>query len=184
MRFLLTSISIFVFSFIGYSQTTDSLKVQQNKVLFNINDRFALARPFNIRYTTLTPAPYQINDLGLANKGKLDNFSQLQFSSNLIFIKKQRFTFGGTLLYKYNMFDNKYPSNYITPSTQTYSDFHYHTTALNVAYFSKLFHKTAIYTATLAVDGRVVTNILSVYVVILLEVYYLKQMLKLKKQLG
>lgn len=153
MRFLLTSISIFVFSFIGYSQTTDSLKVQQNKVLFNINDRFALARPFNIRYTTSTPAPYQINDLGLANKGKLDNFSQLQFSSNLIFVKKQRWMFGGTLLYRYNMFTNQYPTAYVPQSSQKFSDFHYHTSALNFTYFSKLFNKTAIYTASVAVDG-------------------------------
>lgn len=32
-------------------------------------------------------------------------------------------------------------------------DFHYHSTSLNVSYYSKLFNKTTIYSGTATVDG-------------------------------
>jgi hypothetical protein len=148
LRRVLIPLAIFPLKNIVYAQKRDSIPL---KVRAFIADKFPQTRDLNIDFTQT--APYQFSSkLQGADlpDNKVKNFSQLKVNANIYFIKNKNWMLSTSLTYRYTAFNTKEP---IVEGTNLQNDFHYHSEALNLNYFSKLFNKTAIYTASASVDG-------------------------------
>lgn len=146
--------SLFLFSNFGFSQVQDSLNQSATKRLMAYaTDKFAVASPLSVSFNQLTPYDFKpkVSDTHFP-KSEITNFSQIKATANLNFIKKQKWLFGASFGYEYTNLS----SDINTPSSISHSynnDFHYHYSSLNFSYFSKLFNKPAIFSASFAVDG-------------------------------
>lgn len=142
-----------------FSQKEDSIfKVTQTNIpkraVAYAADKLAIARSFNIEFTHAFP--YNYTSERSANslpESRVKDFSQVKVSANFNFIKRKSWLLGATLSYRYTTTkaDITVPSANTIKPTET--NFHYHVTSLNFAYFSTLFRKRTIYTSSLLVDG-------------------------------
>lgn len=142
-----------LFSMLFFSQKKDSI-APAKKVLSYFAERFPVTRVINVEYNQVTPYNYtsKLSDKDLP-EGKVNNLYQLKASANIHFIKKPKWMLGTTLSYKYTSMNiNK--SDMLSGSSGSENiNFGYHTEALNLSYFSKLFKKNVIYSGSFIVDG-------------------------------
>ncbi|KQT35763.1 hypothetical protein ASG22_01715 [Chryseobacterium sp. Leaf405] len=143
---ILTS-SILSISNIAFAQKRDSIP---QKVTAYVAEKFPIARDFNVEFTQLTPYKFssQLHGADLP-ENKVDHFSQVKVSSNINFIKTQKWVLSTTLNYRYTSLNTE---NSISDYRKN-NDFHYHSETLSFTYFSKLFNKMTIYSASFSVDG-------------------------------
>lgn len=143
---ILTS-SILSISNMAFAQKRDSIP---QKVTAYVAEKFPMARDFNIEFTQLTPYKFSSKLYGAdLPENKVDNFSQVKVSSNINFIKTQKWVLSANLNYRYTSLNTE---NSIS-DYQKNNDFHYHSETLSFTYFSKLFNKMTIYSANFSVDG-------------------------------
>ncbi|MBO9728503.1 MAG: hypothetical protein J7623_07700 [Chitinophaga sp.] len=152
-----------VITTVAYSQTRqDSItgkekfpdSIRQKAVAFAAN-KFAIARPLNIEFTTVRPYTYTLNpqEKSFLPGGKVTSFSQLKVSSNINFLRRQRWMLGATVDYRFYSIGTEITDPSANTGKSYYNNYHYYTTAINFTYFAKLFGKTAIYGASLMGDG-------------------------------
>ncbi|MDV7699252.1 DUF6268 family outer membrane beta-barrel protein [Chryseobacterium soli] len=132
-----------------YAQKRDSIPM---RVRAFVADKFPQSRDLNVEYTQVMPYQYtsklQNGDLP---DNKVKSFQQVKANANIYFIKKQKWLLSTSLNYRYTSLNTEHPV--LAEAAPQEKDFHYHSEALNFSYFSRLFNKTAIYTATASVDG-------------------------------
>lgn len=137
---------------VGYGQKNDSLT---EKVKSALADKFPSTRVLNLEYQQLSP--YKTNlktaDGGSSHEIKIKQLEQLRFDANIELIKKQQWILSTSLHYQYTSFNGQ--SQLPPPSVlNSFSgDFHYHSTALNLTHFRRLFGKPAIFNASISADG-------------------------------
>lgn len=132
-----------------YSYGQDS--ISQKLVAYNA-DKFAITRPLNIEFSQITPYKFTSNYLGNESKGKVRNAYQVDVSMNGNFIVKKNWMLGATFNYNYISSSIELTDLDGTKRVED-NDFHYHASALNFTYISKLFDKPAFFTASIIVDG-------------------------------
>ncbi|PWN71973.1 hypothetical protein C1631_005000 [Chryseobacterium phosphatilyticum] len=130
----------------AYAQKKDSIPL---KVRAFFTDKFPQARNFNIDYTTATPYSSSsfLGDNALPNN-KVKNFQQMKTSANIYLVKNRKWLLSTALHYRYTSLQTENPE-----VGNTKGDFHYHSESIHLSYFSKLFKKTAVYSATFSTDG-------------------------------
>lgn len=131
----------------------DSVSIPKQVATY-VTDKFAIIRPLNIEFSNVSP--YSFTPKGshaLKEDGRVEDFKQVKVNMTHTFIKRRNWVAGVTLGYKYTHTEsNLFPVNVDQPQ-KVKSDFHYHFTSLNFIYFSNLFGKRAIYSASVIVDG-------------------------------
>ena len=133
------------------AQKKDSIP---QKVVAFVTDKFPQSRDLNVEFTQLTPYKYssKLYDADLPDN-KVKNLQQVKVNANFYFIKNAKWMLSTSLIYKYTSFNTENTTSLFSENTRTKNDFHYHTESLSLTRFSKLFGKTAIYSATASVDG-------------------------------
>lgn len=150
-RKALVPLAFFPFKNIVSAQKRDSIP---NKVIAFVTDKFPQARDLNIEYTQLTPYNYSSAFQGAdLPDNKVKNFSQINANANIYFIKNRKWMLSTALNYRFTSIETENATSLFSSETSNKADFHYHSEALNFTYFSKLFNKIAIYSATASVDG-------------------------------
>lgn len=149
-----TKISLFAFTLIGtaaFSQVKDSIA---NKTLAYVAEKFPITRAFNIEFNQLAPYDFssQLMDQDLP-EGKVKNFYQAKASANINLIKKQRWVLSANVNYRYISAETETTDPVSNQALSTKEDYNYHSETLSVSYFSKLFKKMVIYSASASVDG-------------------------------
>ncbi|MBB6330707.1 hypothetical protein HNP24_001657 [Chryseobacterium sediminis] len=148
LRRVLVPLAILPLKNITYAQKKDSIPL---KVRAFFADKIPQARNFNVEYIFVTPSSFssQLQGQDLPDN-KVKSFQQMKADANIYFIKKRNWLLSTTLNYRYTSIRNENP---VIPGTETEENFHYHSEAVNLSYFSRLFKKTAIYSASISVDG-------------------------------
>ncbi|RLJ32994.1 hypothetical protein CLU97_2466 [Chryseobacterium sp. 7] len=148
LRRMLVPLAIFPFKNIIYAQKKDSIPL---KVRAFFADKIPQARNFNLEYTLVTPSSFssQLQGKDLPDN-KMKSFQQVKADANIYFIKNRSWLLSTALSYRYTSIGNEKP---LIPETESPQNFHYHSEAINLSYFSKLFKKTAIYSASISTDG-------------------------------
>ncbi|AZA76928.1 hypothetical protein EG347_05115 [Chryseobacterium sp. G0186] len=148
LRKVFLPLVILPFKNIIYAQKKDSIPL---KVRAFFADKIPQSRNFNIEYTTVTPYSFssQLQDKDQPDN-KVKNFQQAKADVNIYFIKNKSWLLSTTLNYRYTSIKNETP---IIPGIENEENFHYHSEAINLTYFSKLLKKTAIYSASISTDG-------------------------------
>ncbi|RQO33722.1 hypothetical protein DBR39_22360 [Chryseobacterium sp. KBW03] len=148
LRRALIPLALLPIKSIMYAQKKDSIPL---KVRAFYADKIPQSRNFNIEYTLVTPSSFssQLHGQDLPDN-KVKSFQQVKADANIYFIKKKNWLLSTALNYRYTSISNENP---VIPGTETEENFHYHSEAINLVYFSRLFKKTAIYSANISVDG-------------------------------
>lgn len=148
----LTAFATFwILPFITVAQTQDSVV---KKVTRFTADKFAEQRPFSIDFKQYGNYNFSSNlrDRNLPD-GEFPNWSQFTASANVNLLQNRHWLLQVNGLYRYVSVESRFTA--AAPGVlQNYNeDHHYHTEGMNLSYVSKLFGKTAIYTAGFALDG-------------------------------
>ncbi|MCT2564019.1 DUF6268 family outer membrane beta-barrel protein [Chryseobacterium herbae] len=148
LRRALIPLAMFPLKNIVYAQKRDSIPL---KVRAYFADKFPQNRDLNIEFTQTAPFQFssKLDGKDLPDN-KVKSFQQLNAGANIYLVKKKTWLLSTSLNYRYIAFNTEEP---IIPETDKKNDFHYHSEAINFSYFSKLFNKVAIYTASASVDG-------------------------------
>jgi hypothetical protein len=135
------------FKNIVYAQKKDSIPL---KVRAFVADKFPQTRDFNLEFTQTTPYKFTSNLNGNElQENKVKDFHQVKANANIYFVKNRKWQLSTSLNYRYTSINTENPvSDY-----QQKSDYHYFSEAINANYFSKLFNKIAVYSASVSVDG-------------------------------
>lgn len=144
----------FVLLLIGsscFGQKKDSIP---QKITAYVADKFPSTRVLNIEHYQLASHKFNSTLLnGPQTHGEITNMYQTKINLNQNFIQKRRWSLGGSFTYRHI----GATAVYTDPASQmqliTKNSYHYHTSALSIAYFSKLLDKTVIYSGAVAVDG-------------------------------
>lgn len=148
LRRALLPLAMFPLKNIAYAQKRDSIPL---KVRAFIADKFPQNRDLYIDFSQTAPFQFSSKLDGKdLPENKMKSFQQLKAGTNIYFVKKRNWLLSTSLNYRYTSFNTQEP---ITAEANQKNNFHYHSEAVNFNYFSKLFNKTAIYTATASVDG-------------------------------
>ena len=129
------------------AQKKDSIP---QKVVAFVTDKFPQTRDLNVEFTQLTPYKFssELYDADLP-ENKIKNYQQVKANANVYFIKNRKWTLSTSLNYRFTHLESENEM----PLFNNEQNFHYHSEALSVTRFSKLFNKIAIYSATASVDG-------------------------------
>jgi hypothetical protein len=148
LRRMLVPLAILPFKNMIYAQKKDSIPL---KVRAFFADKIPQARNFNLEYTFVTPSSFssQLQGKDLPDN-KVKSFQQVKADANIYFIKNRSWLLSTALSYRYTSIRNE---NSVIPGTEGEETFHYHSEAINLSYFSRLFEKTAIYSASISTDG-------------------------------
>ncbi|SFN00975.1 hypothetical protein SAMN05421594_0336 [Chryseobacterium oleae] len=148
LRRVLVPLAMFPLKNIAYTQKRDSIPL---KVRAYFADKFPQNRDLNIEFTQTAPFQFssKLDGKDLPDN-KVKSFQQLNTSANIYLVKKKTWLLSTSLNYRYTAFNTEKP---IMAETDRKNDFHYHSEGINFSYFSKLFNKVAIYSATASVDG-------------------------------
>lgn len=151
MKAKLTLLATVIINTVYLSQKKDSAST---KTMVYIAEKFPITRVLNIEYNQLTPYTFssKLRDKELP-EAKVKDFYRAKMSANINLIRKQKFVLSANLNYRY-----------ISANTEMYDhtgngflirkgDYHYHSEGLTLNYFSKLFNKMMIYSASASVDG-------------------------------
>ena len=133
------------------AQKKDSIP---NKVIAFVTDKFPQARDLNIEFTQVTPYKFSPelygNDLP---ENKIKSFQQVKANANVYFIKNRKWLLSASLNYRFTSINAENKINLFSEENMSKVNFHYHSEAVNVTHFTKLFNKIAIFSATASVDG-------------------------------
>ena len=129
------------------AQKKDSIP---QKVVAFVTDKFPQTRDLNVEFTQLTPYKFssELYDADLP-ENKIKNYQQVKANANVYFIKNRKWMLSTSLNYRFTHLESENEM----PLFNNEQNFHYHSEALSVTRFSKLFNKIAIYSATASVDG-------------------------------
>lgn len=129
------------------AQKKDSIP---QKVVAFVTDKFPQTRDLNVEFTQLTPYKFspELYDADLP-ENKIKNYQQVKANANVYFIKNRKWMLSTSLNYRFTHLESENEM----PLFNNKQNFHYHSEALSVTRFSKLFNKIAIYSATASVDG-------------------------------
>lgn len=152
---------ILFFSMKGYTQDRDTIPKMvrdstsiRRRVITYAADKFAIARPLNIEFSHSAPYNYSSEAGGLKlPESRVTNFSQVKVSANINFLKRKTWLLGSTLGYRYTAVAADVTQSGTGNLVPVENDYHYHFSTLNLVYFSSLFGKRTIYSATGMVDG-------------------------------
>lgn len=136
--------SVFILSNVaGLAQKRDSIP---EKAKAFIADKFPMARVLNLEYNLVSPYRYSSDLLGAElPERKVENLYQLKASANINFFTTKNWSLGTILGYRY--------VSAKLENTPGKKEFQYHSESLNLSHYSRLFGKTAMYTASAVVDG-------------------------------
>lgn len=148
LRRVLVPLAILPFKNITYAQKKDSIPL---KVRAFFADKIPQARNFNLEYTLVSPSSFssQLQGKDMPDN-KIKSFQQVKADANIYFIKNRSWLLSTALSYRYTSIRNENP---VIPGIETDENFHYHSEAINLTYFSRLLKKTAIYSASISTDG-------------------------------
>ena len=148
LRRVLVPLAILPLKNITYAQKKDSIPL---KVRAFFADKIPQARNFNVEYTFVTPSSFssQLQGQDLPDN-KIKSFQQMKADANIYFIKNRSWLLSTALSYRFTSISNENP---VIPGIGSEENFHYHSEAINLSYFSRLFKKTAIYSASISADG-------------------------------
>lgn len=129
------------------AQKKDSIP---QKVVAFVTDKFPQTKDLNIEFTQLTPYKFspELYDADLP-ENKIKNYQQVKANANIYFIKNRKWMLSTSLNYRFTHLESENEM----PLFNNEQNFHYHSEALSLTRFSKLFNKIAIYSATASVDG-------------------------------
>ncbi|MFC0344149.1 DUF6268 family outer membrane beta-barrel protein [Epilithonimonas hispanica] len=129
------------------AQKKDSIP---QKVVAFVSDKFPQTRDLNVEFTQLTPYKFspELYDADLP-ENKIKNYQQVKANANVYFIKNRKWMLSTSLNYRFTHLESENEM----PLFNNEQNFHYHSEALSLTRFSKLFNKIAIYSATASVDG-------------------------------
>lgn len=129
------------------AQKKDSIP---QKVVAFVTDKFPQTRDLSVEFTQLTPYKFssELYDADLP-ENKIKNYQQVKANANVYFIKNRKWMLSTSLNYRFTHLESENEM----PLFNNEQNFHYHSEALSVTRFSKLFNKIAIYSATASVDG-------------------------------
>ena len=129
------------------AQKKDSIP---QKVVAFVTDKFPQSRDLNVEFTQLTPYKFspELYDADLP-ENKIKNYQQVKANANVYFIKNRKWMLSTSLNYRFTHLESENEM----PLFNNEQNFHYHSEALSLTRFSKLFNKIAIYSATASVDG-------------------------------
>jgi hypothetical protein len=146
-RKVLIPFALLPFKNIVYAQKRDSIPLKARAF---VADKFPQARDFNLEFTQTTPYKFSSNLNGNdLPENKVKDFHQVKANANIYFIKNRKFLLSTSLNYRYTSINTEIPvSGY-----QEKNEYHYHSEAINASYYSNLFNKIAIYSASVSVDG-------------------------------
>ncbi|MCD0477704.1 hypothetical protein LPB90_04515 [Chryseobacterium sp. LC2016-29] len=133
------------------AQKRDSIP---HKVVAFVTDKFPQARDLNIEFTQVTPYQFSPELYGSdLPENKIRSFQQVKANANVYFIKNRKWMLSGSLNYRFTSVNSENNINIFSNENTNKGNFHYHSEAVNVTYFSKLFNKIAVYSATVSTDG-------------------------------
>ena len=143
----------------SFAQNNDSIvssrqdSISRSAISY-ITRQFAITRPLNIEFSTVSPYNYTAkSDKGILAGGKMNGYSQIKANATFNFIKKRNWLLGTTLGYRYTNVDAHINEEPTANSNSIHDNFHYQYSSLNFTYFSKFLDRTTIYTTNLIVDG-------------------------------
>lgn len=151
MKAKLTLLATVIINTVYLSQKKDSTST---KTMAYIAEKFPITRVLNIEYNQLTPYAFSSKLRGQElPEAKVRDFYKAKMSANINLITKQKWVLGTNLNYRYLSIktDTKDPAHKVNFGSR--EDHHYHSESLNLTYFSKLFNKMMIYSASASVDG-------------------------------
>lgn len=130
------------------AQKKDSIPL---KVRAYFADKFPQNRDLNVDFTQTGPYQFSSKLQGAdLPDNKVKSFQQVKANANIYFIKNKNLLLSTSLNYRYTAFNTEEP---MITDASTQNHYHYHSEAVNLSYFSKLFQKIAIYTASISTDG-------------------------------
>ncbi|MBM7420767.1 MULTISPECIES: hypothetical protein [Chryseobacterium] len=133
------------------AQKRDSIP---HKVVAFVTDKFPQARDLNVEFTQVTPYKFSPELYGSdLPENKIKSFQQVKANANVYFIKNRKWMLSGSLNYRFTSVNSENNINIFSDEDTNKGNFHYHSEAVNVTYFSKLFNKIAVYSATVSTDG-------------------------------
>ncbi|MBV6878544.1 hypothetical protein NG800_001515 [Epilithonimonas ginsengisoli] len=148
---LIIPFAIFPFQNRILAQKKDSIPRQ---VVAFVTDKFPQTRDLNVEFTQLTPYKYSSQLYGSdLQENKVKSLQQVKVNTNFYFIKNAKWMLSTSLNYKYTSINTEQSTSIFSEEKGNKQDFHYHTESLSLTRFSKLFGKTAVYSATASVDG-------------------------------
>ncbi|WP_221405658.1 hypothetical protein [Epilithonimonas mollis] len=118
-----------------------------------IAEKFPITRVLNIEYNQVLPYIFSSKLRGKElPEGKVKNFHRAKMSANINLITKQKWVVSTNLNYRYISAETEMnnPAGALFDSKE---DYHYHSESLTFTYFSKLFRKMVIYSASASLDG-------------------------------
>lgn len=124
------------------------------KLMRNVANRFAEARPINVEYnynSDFNFAP-KSKSSSLVN-GKVTRFSSLRTNLNYTIAKNRKWIVSASFQYRMASISANYKPDEAPVYKLLENTHHYHATSANVTYLSKLFGKPAFYTGSFIVDG-------------------------------
>ncbi|MHC5201363.1 DUF6268 family outer membrane beta-barrel protein [Myroides sp. LJL119] len=117
-------------------------------------DKFTIIRPLNIEFTSPSPYKYKTDKgMDILDRGKVNRFQQIKVTATATFVKKRNYGLGVTLGYKNTDLDLKPNQPNLNKSNLLSNNYHYFFTSFNFAYFSSLFGKRVVYSASAVVEG-------------------------------
>jgi hypothetical protein len=147
LRKALLPFTILPLKYVAQTQKKDSIPL---KIRAFVADKFPQARDFNLEFTQT--APYKFTSTLQGNalpENKVKDFHQVKANANIYLVKSKKWLVNTSLNYRYTSMDLENSiSNY--PEKK---DFHYHSEGINASYYSRLFNKIAVYSASVSVDG-------------------------------
>jgi hypothetical protein len=151
MNKLLLILGAMILSKAGLAQNQDSVT---RKVVAYAANKFPETRTFNFEFSGSGPYNFTSTLRGEAlPAGRVTNWTQARASANINFIKSKHWILGTTFTYRLTSLTAALnePVSGLTSSVN--ENFQYHNSALNLAYVSKLFDKTTIYSSSVSIDG-------------------------------
>lgn len=140
-----------------FSQSIDSIPKRDSlpkKVMARVADRFPSTRMLHLEYSQLAPYRFYPNPSNpVSPKNKVSNQSFVKANVNLSFVRRQKWSLGATLNYRYITATAKNDGILLGNGSSDKEEYHYHSTSINALYFSKLFGKMMIYSGSFIVDG-------------------------------
>jgi len=151
LKKILLIFGIGIYTFITKAQTKDSIP---DKVRAIIADKFPAIRVLNLEYEIVGGFKYASKYLkNPLPKGEVQNMHQANASMNVNLMKRKNWTLGTLVGYRHFSVELLQPDLSTRQIYQEKQDYHYHHESLNFTYYSRLFGKMAIYSASLMTDG-------------------------------
>jgi len=119
-----------------------------------IAEKFPITRVLNVEYNQMAPYTFSSKLKGQElQEGKVKNFHRAKMSANINLITKQKWVLSTNLNYRYISANTEMDDPASSLFFGSKEDYQYHSESLSFTYFSKLFKKMVIYSASASMDG-------------------------------